>query len=238
MADTTARFFARAALPAAVSALSIAAALSFGPSAQATVINLQAAGVAGTGCCFASAGNAETVSVTAGGYTVVLNGGTPLGPDIANLPASDSVAYGTNDTYTAGETGYTNPLTVQFFQAGTSTPENVTNFFLSLYNGNTVNVDYTLQDNLGNNATFDIPPNFSSGQQVFGFASAGNSFTITAGPAAGGCCGWDFFIDNIGFNQALPAIPEPATWAMMLVGFFGLGAAMRRSRRGPAPATA
>jgi hypothetical protein len=31
----------------------------------------------------------------------------------------------------------------------------------------------------------------------------------------------------------LPAVPEPATWAMMLVGFFGLGAAIRVRRRGP-----
>jgi hypothetical protein len=30
---------------------------------------------------------------------------------------------------------------------------------------------------------------------------------------------------------ALGAIPEPATWAMMLAGFLGLGAVMRRSRR-------
>jgi hypothetical protein len=30
------------------------------------------------------------------------------------------------------------------------------------------------------------------------------------------------------------AVPEPATWALMLVGFGGLGAGMRRSRRNPA----
>ena len=30
---------------------------------------------------------------------------------------------------------------------------------------------------------------------------------------------------------SLGAVPEPATWAMMLTGFFGLGAALRRSRR-------
>jgi hypothetical protein len=31
-------------------------------------------------------------------------------------------------------------------------------------------------------------------------------------------------------------VPEPATWAMMLVGFFGLGGVLRRSRRYPAVA--
>ena len=27
------------------------------------------------------------------------------------------------------------------------------------------------------------------------------------------------------------AVPEPATWAMMIVGFFGAGSALRRARR-------
>lgn len=31
--------------------------------------------------------------------------------------------------------------------------------------------------------------------------------------------------------QAAPSVPEPATWAMMLVGFAGVGMALRRSRR-------
>lgn len=219
------------------------AALGLARSASATVVNLQAAGVMGTGSYFASAGNAETVSITAGGYTIVLTGGTPLGPGISNLPATDSIAYGTNNNFTgaAGETGYTNPITIQFFEAGTTTPEDVTNFFLNLYNGNTVNVDYTLEDNLGNGEIFNVGSNLLSGQQTFGFASAGNSFTITAGPATDGI--WDFFVDNIGFNQALPpgstnggmpigATPEPSSWGLMLIGFGALlFVAYRRATR-------
>lgn len=33
------------------------------------------------------------------------------------------------------------------------------------------------------------------------------------------------------FSTGMPAVPEPATWAMMLLGFGGIGAAMRRSPR-------
>lgn len=45
-------------------------------------------------------------------------------------------------------------------------------------------------------------------------SSSGNSVTAFARIGAGA-----------------PAVPEPATWAMMLVGFGGMGAAMRRNRR-------
>jgi hypothetical protein len=42
---------------------------------------------------------------------------------------------------------------------------------------------------------------------------------------------WDN--DNaIGITNIQGVVPEPATWAMMLVGFFGLGTALRR-RAGP-----
>jgi hypothetical protein len=39
---------------------------------------------------------------------------------------------------------------------------------------------------------------------------------------------------NFGLTLAfrnVPPVPEPGTWAMMLLGFAGMGAAMRRSRK-------
>ncbi len=40
-----------------------------------------------------------------------------------------------------------------------------------------------------------------------------------------------FAIDNVVLNQAVSAIPEPASWAMMIIGFGAIGAAMRRRQR-------
>jgi hypothetical protein len=41
-----------------------------------------------------------------------------------------------------------------------------------------------------------------------------------------------FEIKQMSYNPAgTPAVPEPATWAMMLLGFGGMGMALRRSRR-------
>lgn len=44
-----------------------------------------------------------------------------------------------------------------------------------------------------------------------------------------------FKLDKVTFSQPTPtphgAVPEPSTWAMLLVGFFGIGGALRSSKR-------
>jgi hypothetical protein len=45
-----------------------------------------------------------------------------------------------------------------------------------------------------------------------------------------GVTGSDFIMDTLRFD-ATGAVPEPSTWALMLIGFFGLGAAVRRQGR-------
>jgi len=204
--------------------------------AQATVINLQAAGVTGTGSTFCGAGNAQDVTVTAGGYKVVLSGGTPLGPNITNLPATDSIAYGTEDPGSMfcdpppNPTGYSNPVTISFFDALTNSPEDVSNFFVTLYNGNTATIAYTLSDNLGNSLTFNLASNLSGGNEVVGFPAAGDVISLFAGPSpANACCEWDFFFNDIGFNQPIPT-PEPLTLWLFGSGLAG-AAWMRRRKR-------
>lgn len=216
----------------AKSAFGIAMVVGATSSADATVINLAASGVAGHGSLFCGAGNAGDVTVVAGGYKVVLSGGVALGPNISFLPADPGILYGTSDFANGcGQSGYTNPITVSFFDAVTNAPKNVTNFFIDLFNGNTVPVDYTLADNLSNSASFVIASNAASGVHTFGFAAAGDVMTITGGPAPNGCCAWDYFVDNIGFNQAIPTgAPEPFTLSVFGMGLIG-AAGLRRLRK-------
>lgn len=48
-----------------------------------------------------------------------------------------------------------------------------------------------------------------------------------------------FKVKSVSFDvQPPPGVPEPATWAMMLMGFFGLGSVVRRQRKTGLPAVA
>ncbi len=57
-----------------------------------------------------------------------------------------------------------------------------------------------------------------SGLSTFTYASGDSAFSAN-GTTAGA---------TITCLQSCPAVPEPTTWAMMLVGFFGLGGVLRR----------
>ncbi len=46
------------------------------------------------------------------------------------------------------------------------------------------------------------------------------------------CCGDGVLFDNLSFDSAVTAaVPEPGTWAMMLLGFGFVGGAMRSAKR-------
>lgn len=68
--------------------------------------------------------------------------------------------------------------------------------------------------------------NNGSGVQFFGasgFSSAVSGFTI-------GNTGDIIGVDDLRFTSANAAVPEPSVWAMMIVGFFGMGAMLRRAK--------
>ena len=95
-------------------------------------------------------------------------------------------------------------------------------------------VSFSLLDNLGNIFTSDPTGDFifdlTNGQNKFAFQAvdgqsiAGLSFDVTGGSVSS--------VSQIRIGQAAAAaVPEPATWAMALLGFGAIGFAMRGKRR-------
>lgn len=64
----------------------------------------------------------------------------------------------------------------------------------------------------------------------FQFTATSNSATIQFDTVGLNVRGYDVGLDNVSISVA-GGVPEPMTWAMMLVGFAGLGAVMRANRR-------
>jgi len=160
--------------------------------------------------------------------------GEPIAPDNATSLSPDAV--GTHTLY---------------FSSDTASPHSISQL-VNLIAGQTYNIgfDYYAPQN-GINNPFDATLGFSlGGSQIGSILTAGSpsgtpartwlnfgtSFTATqSGPQnlalnfnGGGVTAADFAVDRVYLTAA---VPEPATWALMLIGFGGMGIAMRRRRR-------
>lgn len=170
--------------------------------ASASVINFDDQGLTGPSL-FSNAGPAQTIPITVDGVTATFKGGVIL-QNTANLPANQTSIYGT----ASFGSNLSNPLTITFDKA-------ITNFLVDVLNGNTEPIDYTISDNAGNSSTFNLPNNLNGGKTQIGFAATGTEVTIKS--AIGSSIAYDFFIDNIRFNEPLPPplggepVPEPLT---------------------------
>lgn len=81
----------------------------------------------------------------------------------------------------------------------------------------------------GTSQTIDIPVNTDGGVSFFGLVDTNSFSSITI--SRPGTDAWG--IDNLtyAFPSAVADVPEPSTWAMMILGLAGIGASLRRRRR-------
>ena len=115
------------------------------------------------------------------------------------LPADQTTIYGTASFCT----GCLSTITLTFTLG-------ISNVSMLILNGNTVTVTYTVMDDQGGLQTITLVANFNSGAGTVTLPETNiRSVTIEGGPAPGGCCTWDFFIDNITFMPTSATIVDP-----------------------------
>jgi hypothetical protein len=160
----------------------------------------------------ATAANAAITIVDTSGSNIVV--GTPDNSTIPNKVGFDTT---TNSAGTVSPFfDFSNDQTGSYrFSLITST-KGATVTLEQLLNGGTLVDPITEITGTGNSLTLDTGTLMAGATYRF-------LYTFGAGDGGGTVSG------NASFVQA---VPEPATWAMMLVGFGGIGVAMRRRRRG------
>ena len=127
-----------------------------------------------------------TAPVTVGIVTV--SGGMLLNQTVA-LPANQTVVYGTTDF--AGCGACASSIAINFAQP-------VGNVRLSVYNGQTFSVTYTIQDDQDGTQTITLVSNSEGGAATV--TLPGEGITQVVVRPLGEPATWDFFVDNIGFT--------------------------------------
>lgn len=161
-------------------------------------------------------------NVDGSGVNVTVDNGQILSQAFV-LPANQTSVYGTQCFGECDTPNLLNPITVGFSQP-------INNFFLDVYNGWNIPVTYRVSDNAGNAAEFLLPNSASGGHKLIGFSATGTVVQIEA-LTLGVNGEYDFFVDNIHFDEPLPPslVPEPAS--MLLLGSGLAAAAVARRRR-------
>lgn len=109
-------------------------------------------------------------------------------------------------------------------------PTNAFGFYLTGLGADAfgTSISVTLLD--GSQTAFALTLNDNGGAQYFGFTDTVEFTSVRIDQFTNGGDAWG--IDDVSYNAA--AIPEPATWAVMIGGFGLAGAALRRRRSLPA----
>jgi len=156
-------------------------------------------------------------------------------PTVAELGWASAADIGLlfNAIEPSGDSVTVNDITLKFYNSTTGA------LIAAIDNLGAQTFDPSQQGNGSAGFVFIVDGNAASGEQNFlntlifnqlgTYGGAGNiriALESSMSNVAAGTESWTAFNLN-----SPPGVPEPATWAMMLLGFGGIGMAMRRSRR-------
>ena len=206
-------------------ALAVSTAMAAAP-AQATIELVSASSIQGAVVLFNSGVTTGTTVFSAGpaGSGITVNGGK------ATLIASGGQATvsGDLDTITRdpNDTVFINNLNFRLTSGGT-----FNNLEFNLFGGDATLANFWLTDDAGDVFSFPFL-HLGSGSNFFGFRGIdGQTIRNVAFTTTGGTGIQDIRQIRLDQMPLVTAVPEPATWAMMIVGFGLVGFATRARKR-------
>lgn len=221
------QFRLKPSLVAAFATATTSLALVGASPAQATIILVPASSIQGNVVLFNNGETTGTTVFSAGpaGSGITVNGG---GATLIASGGQATVSGGLNlSTRTPNDTLNINNLNFALTSGGT-----FDNLEFNLFGGDATSASFVITDNAGEIFNF-VNLALGNGSSFFGFRGIdGQTIRNVAFTTAGGTGIQD--IRQIRLDETpVAAVPEPATWAMMLAGFGLLGYALRLRRRRP-----
>ena len=189
-----------------------------------------------------SGANATTIKFT--GLNAYYGDGSPLGPNMTSTASSlsytesgYSLTLNTPNTYDYGShvgDGTSAADTFNFHDDGDNGPNSyltLTRVGGGLFSLNSF--DYSFTAYFGSSdATATITAGTNTPLLLTGTGTSTSGFSNVSSVTFSNPGVYNYIqLDNVNVTAGAGAVPEPATWAMMLVGFGGVGYAMRSRRK-------
>ena len=210
-------------------AVAIAAAVGVASSASATIIQVDASSIQGANVLFNTGTQTGTTvfgHTNLGNNTLAFTGTTLGGGNIISAQGGQARVEGNVNAATPNPNDTLQLTSLQF---GLINQATFNNLEFNVFGGTATSVTFNIVDNEGQLFTF-ANLLLGPGENFFGFQGINNETIRTVSATLNGGGGVNDFRQIRLDGFAATAVPEPGTWAMMLLGFGAIGFSVRRKR--------
>jgi hypothetical protein len=205
----------------------IVASAAFATPSFATIIQVDASSIQGANVLFNQGSQTGTTvfgNTNLGANTVAFTGTTLGGGNTLTANGGQARVEGALNT---GTSEPNDTLLMTSLQFGLTNMATFNNLEFNIFGGTATSVTFNITDNEGQLFTFANLA-LGNGENFFGFQGINNETIRTVSATLNGGGVQDFRQIRLDGFAATSAVPEPTTWAMMLVGFGAVGYSMRK----------